>query len=158
VHASLIYVPIILTSFLSIPIECIFLGYSPNHKGYKYYHIESGRMHISRDVVFHENRFPLATATPPPKPLDASPAHVLPPFLLASPHTQSALPSASSHTIPASPPVSHTSSAEPNVSISYSNTAYPHSSYAHKDPQQYCTAKTAHGLHNQVPYTLGTAG
>jgi hypothetical protein len=73
-------------------------------------------MYISRDVVFHENRFPFATATPPPEPLDASPALVLPPFISTSPHTQSA----SSHTIPASPPVSHTYS---NVSISDSNTA-----------------------------------
>jgi hypothetical protein len=52
-------------------------------------------MYISRDVVFHENRFPFVIATPPPEPLDASPAPILPLFLPASPRTQSALPSPS---------------------------------------------------------------
>jgi hypothetical protein len=37
--------------------ECVFLGYSRNHKGYKCFHIPTARMYISRDVVFHEHSF-----------------------------------------------------------------------------------------------------
>jgi hypothetical protein len=38
--------------------QCVFLGYSSHHKGYKYYHHESDPMYISRDVIFYENVFP----------------------------------------------------------------------------------------------------
>uniref|UniRef100_A0A803P7H9 Reverse transcriptase Ty1/copia-type domain-containing protein n=1 Tax=Cannabis sativa TaxID=3483 RepID=A0A803P7H9_CANSA len=52
--------------FRSAP--CTFLGYSLNHKGYKCLD-SSGRMYISRDVIFDENSFPFkkhstANATP----------------------------------------------------------------------------------------------
>ncbi|KAH9744437.1 retrovirus-related pol polyprotein from transposon RE2 [Citrus sinensis] len=37
--------------------RCIFIGYSPNHKGYQCLH-SSGRVYISNHVVFNENSFP----------------------------------------------------------------------------------------------------
>lgn len=47
---------------------CTFLGYSSIHKGYKCLDRTTGRVYISRDVVFDESRFPFAisdiTTTP----------------------------------------------------------------------------------------------
>ena len=39
-------------------LQCVFLGYSLRHKGYKCYHIPSSRLYISRDVIFQESIFP----------------------------------------------------------------------------------------------------
>jgi histone deacetylase 1/2 len=44
--------------------QCVFLGYSPRHKGVKCLEISTGRVYISRDVVFDENVFPFASLHP----------------------------------------------------------------------------------------------
>jgi hypothetical protein len=41
-------------------LPCLFLGYSPLHKGYKCLHLPTGRVYISRDVIFNESSFPFA--------------------------------------------------------------------------------------------------
>jgi histone deacetylase 1/2 len=44
--------------------QCVFLGYSNLHKGFKCLEISSGRVYISRDVVFDENEFPFSKLHP----------------------------------------------------------------------------------------------
>jgi hypothetical protein len=44
--------------------QCVFLGYSNLHKDFKCLDISSGRVYISRDVVFDENIYPFATLHP----------------------------------------------------------------------------------------------
>lgn len=44
--------------------QCVFLGYSNQHKGFKCLDPKEGRVYISRDVVFDENVFPFASLHP----------------------------------------------------------------------------------------------
>jgi hypothetical protein len=44
--------------------QCVFLGYSPLHKGYKCLEIKTGRVYISRDVIFDETQFPFSKLHP----------------------------------------------------------------------------------------------
>ena len=37
---------------------CVFLGYSPTHKGYMCFDSNSNRIYITRHVKFHETKFP----------------------------------------------------------------------------------------------------
>ena len=48
--------------------KCVFLGYSPLHKGYKCLHVPSNRVYISRDVVFNELVFSFSNLPPTASP------------------------------------------------------------------------------------------
>lgn len=37
---------------------CVFLGYPPNQKAYKVPNLKTHKIHVTRDVVFHEKYFP----------------------------------------------------------------------------------------------------
>ena len=41
--------------------QCVFLGFSTHHKGFKCLDVSSGRVYISRDIIFDENIFPFST-------------------------------------------------------------------------------------------------
>jgi histone deacetylase 1/2 len=49
--------------------RCVFMGYSPRHKGVKCLDLSTGRIYISRDVVFYENVFPFTSLNPNAGPL-----------------------------------------------------------------------------------------
>jgi len=51
---------------------CVFIGYSPDHKGYRCLNLATNRVIISRHVVFDETTFPfsLRRPSPPPQELD----------------------------------------------------------------------------------------
>jgi hypothetical protein len=68
------------------PKECVFLGYSNRHKGFKCLDLFTGRMYILRDVIFDENVFPFAKLHPNAGPRLWSEILLLPPSL-ANPST-----------------------------------------------------------------------
>ena len=47
-------------------IRWVFLGYLNMHKGYKCLHLDTGRLYISRDVVFNEFDYPLSKSVAVP--------------------------------------------------------------------------------------------
>jgi hypothetical protein len=108
--------------------ECVFLGYSQHHKGYKRLHLDSDRMYISRDVIFHEDRFPFSTGSPLPESSSVSLPVVLPPSLFSPPSTTICPPDSPSILSPSSQSshaISNTSSAVSSMPCSTSSADQP---------------------------------
>ena len=61
--------------------NCVFLGYSAQHKGVKCLDVSTGRVYISRDVVFDETKFSFADLHPNAGALLRKEILLLPPHL-----------------------------------------------------------------------------
>lgn len=60
--------------------KCIMLDYSLNHKGYRCLDVSTGKIYLSRHVIFDENSFPFAnssSSSPPSPNTSSNPADVL---------------------------------------------------------------------------------
>ena len=64
--------------------QCVFLGYSAQHKGVKCLDVSTGRVYISRDVVFDETQFPFEKLHPNAGALLKKEILLLPSHLLSS--------------------------------------------------------------------------
>jgi hypothetical protein len=64
--------------------ECVFLGYSNMHKGFMSLDANSGRIYISRDVVFDQHIFPFSKLHPNAGARLHSEILLLPPSLISS--------------------------------------------------------------------------
>ncbi len=86
--------------------RCVFLGYSPIHKGYKCLHISLGRVYIPRDVVFEDKIFSFNIGPPPTVPATTS-LHGLPlltvPIISPSPQPNPNSPPQNPQNPPSSP-------------------------------------------------------
>ena len=66
--------------------QCVFLGYSNLHKGYKCLEVSSGCIYISRDVVFDETIFPFSKLHPNARALLRAKIDLLPDYMRSSDH------------------------------------------------------------------------
>jgi Reverse transcriptase (RNA-dependent DNA polymerase) len=83
--------------------ECVFMGYSQQHKGYRCLHLPTQKVFISRHVIFNETQFPFKNVSEPSlSPLQPLPSHSL--TILPSSHPSPSFPGTST------PPPSLTSS------------------------------------------------
>jgi hypothetical protein len=135
--------------------ECVFLGYSRNHKGYKCFHIPTGRMYISRDVVFHESTFPFSSYSSTPQTALQPPSIVLPSFLPIPSHSVRSQPMASKTISPNPSPLSASGSTSsftvskhisfPNLLVSQSlSCSHPDPSHGHPCTESHCATESFH--------------
>lgn len=66
--------------------QCVFVGYSALYKGVKCLDVSTGRVSISRDIIFDETKFPFATLHPNAGALLRQEILLLPPNLVHSDH------------------------------------------------------------------------
>ena len=105
--------------------QCIFLGYSSSHKGYKCL-ASDGHIYISKDVVFHEALFPYSSLFPNSSKtsvpsLVSSSATSVPPLSIPSAASQSS--SSISQSLSSNSPSNHAGSHSPTPCSPPSNTS-----------------------------------
>lgn len=138
---------------------CVFIGYSPSHKGYKCLHLPTGRIYISRHVVFDETTFPFASASSPSP--SSTPSQVILPFSALHNFVPSLVPinhqpPVSNHQLPASnhqPPASNHQppkfNHQPPTSISNHQPPNPVSN--HQPPNSVSNHQPSNSVSNHQP-------
>ncbi|PKU70208.1 Retrovirus-related Pol polyprotein from transposon TNT 1-94 [Dendrobium catenatum] len=108
---------------------CVFVGYSPSHKGYRCINLQNGKLHISRHVVFNEDIFPYpvhkTTIPASQSPSTISPLTLIPTStILPTPQT---LPNSNPTAPVTSPPALTENTPNPSSdhSISHTNSPIP---------------------------------
>jgi hypothetical protein len=69
--------------------QCVFLGYSSDHKGYRCLDLTTNRLLISRHIIFNKSSFPFASSDPPPDDLDSLFSSSLAVHAITPPYTSS---------------------------------------------------------------------
>jgi hypothetical protein len=112
--------------------QCTFVGYSANHKGYKCLDRQSGRVFISRDVVFDESVFPFKNNSThcSSAPHNSNQPTVLPSFTPLSHYTEQFLtdenPTIAQSTNPENPLSDSTAVGNISTGLGHTNTVADH--------------------------------
>lgn len=139
--------------------ECVFLGYSTSHKGYKCLS-PTGCMFISKNVIFNELKFPYSELFNSHTISPSTPSHTLPPIPIITqhvPHLQAA-PSPIPHFPNASP---ITTNSLPTLPLPSSSSNTTHSNPSPNTTHSSSTIPSAHNLHSTpfpFPTSSSTAG
>lgn len=137
--------------------ECVYLGPSSQHKGYKCL-ASNGRIFISKDVLFIEFRFPYPDLFPPPPPMPISTSNTYPANIPLTNITPSTKPGLGTTSIPQPATTPSNPTPAPNSLPSpqpINNDAVPNilteSSIVPATPEQ---VQNAHPMHTRSKYGI----
>lgn len=140
--------------FRSLP--RVFIGYSPSHHGYCFLHLPTGRIYVSRHILFYEEKFPFAEHKHVQAPNSSNSQIPLPTYIRSIHPTPFITPShvspiTSNDTFDHAPisPNPSISTIEPNISQSQTNT--PLMLTPSISPLDLVASCTSHPKNNHIP-------